>query len=118
MERGYGASLTGNKFSIVHGDLVTEIFNKETKGTSRPYCSGFSRKAETVSTWVNTIHIHSKLRIALRQHLQLKKSSVHKKMTLSGIILHKKHVETLKNPLKNYGIDPLANRAPRKISNG
>ena len=111
MERGYGASLTGSKFSIVHGDLVTEIDH-------RPYRSGFSRKTETVSTWVNTIHIHSKLRIALRQHLQSKTSSVHKKMTLSGITLHKKHVEALKNPLKNYGIDLLANSAPRTISNG
>ena len=28
----FGASLTGDVFSTIHGDLVTELFNKETKG--------------------------------------------------------------------------------------
>ena len=34
-EKGFGASLTGDVFSTIHSDLVTELFNRETKGTFR-----------------------------------------------------------------------------------
>ena len=40
--KGMGGSITGEKFSAVHGDLITELFNKETKGTSGPFRCGFS----------------------------------------------------------------------------
>ena len=29
-ERGMGASISGQPFSSIHGDLVTKLFNKET----------------------------------------------------------------------------------------
>ena len=29
-ERGFGASLSGERFTSIHGDLVTELFNKQT----------------------------------------------------------------------------------------
>ena len=35
-EKGFGSRFTGYVFSEVHSDLVTELFNKETKGTSGP----------------------------------------------------------------------------------
>ena len=31
--RGMGANYFGNKFTSVHGDLVTDYFNREIKGT-------------------------------------------------------------------------------------
>ena len=31
MKRGFGGSLSGETFSSTHGDLITEVFNEETK---------------------------------------------------------------------------------------
>ena len=33
-EKGFDSRFTGSMFSAVHGKLVTELFNKETKGKS------------------------------------------------------------------------------------
>ena len=77
--KGYGASLTEERIYTVRGDFVTDIFNKETKIGSSSFRSGFSTNIDTIcSIWVNAIHIHSKLHLALHQQLQLKTSSKHK----------------------------------------
>ena len=49
MKRGFGASITGQKFSTIHGDLITELFNKQTKGTSGPFRFGFGTDFEAVN---------------------------------------------------------------------
>ena len=41
-ERGFGGSLSGQPFLAIHGDLVTEIFNDQTKRQAGPHASGFS----------------------------------------------------------------------------
>ena len=61
-ERGFGGSLSGEKFSEIHGDLITEIYNGETKGTAGPFRSGYSTDLTTVNTWVKTSHIHAQIR--------------------------------------------------------
>ena len=53
---------TGDRFSAIHGDLFTELFNKETKSTAGPFGFGFSTDIAAVNCWVNTIHIHTLLR--------------------------------------------------------
>jgi hypothetical protein len=35
-ERGFEGSLSGENFSAIHGDLITEIYNGEIKGTAGP----------------------------------------------------------------------------------
>ena len=70
--KDYGLRITGERFSTAHGDILTEIFHKETKGGSCPFQSEFSTNIDTVSTWVNTSHIYSKLCLALHQQLLLK----------------------------------------------
>ena len=40
-EKRFGASLTGYVFSTIHIDLVTELFNKEAKGTSGLFSGPF-----------------------------------------------------------------------------
>ena len=60
--KGIGGSITGEKFSAIHGDLFTELFNKETKSTADPFRSGFSTDVDAVNCWVNTIHIHTLLK--------------------------------------------------------
>ena len=41
-QRGFGGSLSGDLFSCLHGDLVTEIFNGQTKRQAGPHWTGFS----------------------------------------------------------------------------
>ena len=105
LQKRFGASLTGDVFSTVLGDLVTGFFNKETKGTSGPFHCGFSTNIDSVNTWVNTIHIHTIPKVALRQQLHLKTSSRQKELTKSGKELHLSHVKSLKEKLSEYGID-------------
>ena len=31
--KGMDGSITGEQVSVIHGDLITELFNKETKGS-------------------------------------------------------------------------------------
>ena len=39
--KGIGRSITGEKISVIHGDLFTELFNKEAKSTAGLFRSGF-----------------------------------------------------------------------------
>ena len=39
---GHGASSSGDLFSTIHGDLVTEYFNKQTKETAWSFRSSYS----------------------------------------------------------------------------
>ena len=77
--KGIGGSITGEKFSVIHGDLFTELFNKETKGTAGPFRSGFSTDIEAVNSWVNTVHIHTLLRKELQKNLHMKTVSTKRK---------------------------------------
>ena len=82
--RGFGANYTGSKFASVHGDLVTEYFNRETKGKAAPFSLGYSTDIELVNKWVSNTHIHAKLRMKMRDKLNMKTSSTHKEFTEGG----------------------------------
>ena len=41
-ERGFGGSPSGVTFTSLHGDLITEIFNGQTKCQAGPHAAGFS----------------------------------------------------------------------------
>ena len=77
-ERGFGASISGEAFSSIYGDLVTELFNKETNGAGGPFRGGFRTSIEAVNTWVNTIHIHSRLKQSFKKAILYNTSSKHK----------------------------------------
>ena len=96
LRKGMGVSLTGDSFSSLHGDLQTGLFNWETRNTCGPFRQGFSTSNKSVNNWVQTIHIHSELRIALREMLKHKTSSKLKEMTRREKTLHKKHINNLK----------------------
>ena len=117
-EKGFGASLTGDVFSTIHGDLVTKLFNKETKGTSGPFRCSFSTNTDSVNTWVDTIHIHTMLKVALGQQLHLKTFSRHKELTKSSKELSLLHVKSLKEKLSGYGTDPFTSGYPIDLSSG
>ena len=117
-ERGFGGSISGGAFSTIHGDLITELFNKQTKGTAGPFRCGFSKNMEAVNTWVRTIHIHCKLRETFREQLLIKTSSVHKEVTLYGKNIHHQHVKMLKEQLARYGVNPFSNGLPKFLPTG
>ena len=116
--KGFGASIGGEKFSSIHGDLVTELFNKETKGTAGPFRSGFSTNTEAVNTWVRTIHLHSNLHETFRKQLVMKTTSIHKELSEGGKQNHVNHVDSLKNQLAKYGVDPFDKCPPKCLSTG
>ena len=59
---GFGGSISGEPFSSIHGDLITELFNKETKGTRGPMRAGFSTNHDISSVvHLNTIFLLQKL---------------------------------------------------------
>ena len=116
--KGIGGSITGEKFSAIHGDLFTELFNKETKGTSGPFRSGFSTNIDAVNSWVSTIHIHTLLRKELHKCIHMKTGSAHKEVTPRGRRIHAEHVQNLKEKLRGYGIDPFSKDPPRALSTG
>ena len=105
ISNGYGASSSGDSFRTIHGDLVTEHFNKETKGTAGPFCSGYSTAIDAVNKWIKTSHIHSKIRTMLRKNLKVFTSQVHKEMTPGNKRLHFEHVRSLKAKLKQNNVN-------------
>ena len=57
-EIGFGSRFTGNVFSSISSDLVTELFNKRTNDTSGPFRYDLGNNIDLVNTWVNKIHIY------------------------------------------------------------
>jgi hypothetical protein len=117
-ERGFGGSLSGEKFSAIHGDLITEMYNGETKGTAGPFRSGYNTDITTVNTWVKTSHIHARVRTEFKKNINLCTSAVHKESTASAKELHVRHVSKLKQKLEDYQIDPFGSGAALHITNG
>lgn len=55
------------------GEMVTEYFNKEIKGTAGPFHSGFSADTHAVNDWIR--HINTYLRQAFWTALSVKPSA-------------------------------------------
>ena len=104
-DNGFGASFTGYVFSIIHSDLVRKLINEETKEPSGPSRCGFSTNIDQVNTWVNTIHIHTMLKVTQRQQIHLKTTSKHKEWTKFDKEHHLSHLKYFKEKLSGYGTD-------------
>ena len=89
----------------MYGDLLTEIFNDQTKRQAGPHSSSFSTNIDTVNDWVNTTLIHAQIRAVFSKKLQLTTSSQHKECTASSRRLYYDHVKALKHQWRQYGID-------------
>ena len=70
-EKRVEASLSGYVFSTIHSDLVTELFNKETKSNTGPLRCDFSTNIDLVNTWL--------IRFIYIPCLKLVNPSIHKK---------------------------------------
>ena len=103
---GIGGSLSGDKLSSIHGDLITEVFNAETKRQAETHRSGFSTNVDVVNTWIKTTHIHAKLWKKFNDTIRLTKDNQHKETTQSEMKRHSQHLKNLKDQLKKYNTDP------------
>ena len=54
---GHGSTSTVLSFSAIHDDLVTEHFNRETKGTAGPFRSGYSTDQQALNRWIKTSRV-------------------------------------------------------------
>ena len=115
---GFGGSFSGDSFSCLHDDLITEILHGQTKMQAGPHCAGFSRDIAKVNTWVATSHIHTKVRQTLLDKIQLNTSTNHKECKPGVRRLHNKNVELLKEKLKSYGIDPFDSGKSKDVATG
>ena len=115
---GYSVSLSGASFSGIHGDLLTEWFNKETKGTAGPFRSGYSADVKTVNTWIRTSHIHCKMRSEMKRIFRIQTSSTQKEMTPRSIKRHTEHIDNLKSTLHVYQIDLFSGGPAVSLSTG
>jgi len=107
VQNGFGCTASdGARFATKHGDLETEHFNRETKGTAGPFRSGYSTNIHAVNRWIKTVHCHATLRKAMKRHFRLATSSLHKEMTPKNKKLHKSHVQALIQKLLDYNVDP------------
>ena len=80
-ERSIGGSLSGLPFTSLHGDLITGIFNSQTKRKAGPHADGFSKKIIKVNDWVRTADTHAKLRCIFIKKIKLQTNSCHKECT-------------------------------------
>ena len=118
ISNGYGASSSGESFSTIHGDLVTEHFNKETKGTAGPFRSGYSTAIYAVNKWIKTSHIHSKMQTMLWKNLKVFTSQAHKETTPGNKRLHFEHVRSLKAKLKQNNVNIFRGGPARNLTTG
>ena len=109
-EQSLGGCFTGLPFTSLHGNLITEIFNSQTKQQAGPNAAGFSININNVSDSIQLTRIHAKLRVYLPRKLncELITNSCHKECTPCVMKLHVPNVESLKQQLRIYGCDPFA----------
>ena len=116
---GHDASCSGDSFSNMHGDLVTEHFKKKWKELL-----GLSPQViiltfiYAVNKWIKTSHIHSKVRTMLRKKLNVFNSQVHREMTPGNKRLHFEHAPILKAKFKQYNVNIFGDGPARNLTTG
>ena len=81
-DNGFGGSLSGEPFSTVHGDYITETtINREVKVRGGPMHGGYSTSLRANDTFVKTSHLMAEVRSALKEKLHVLTSSSHKETT-------------------------------------
>ena len=111
-------NLSGDKFSSIHRDLITEVFNGETKRQAGSRRSGFSTNVVAVNTWIKTTHIHAKFRKKFNDTIRLTTDSHHKERQQREMKRHSQHVKNLKDQLKKYNTDPFGDSPAKQLTTG
>eukprot|EP00794_Sanderia_malayensis_P016352 gene16352-17996_t len=118
VKNGFGGSLSGEPFSTIHGDLITETtINREVKVKGGPMQGGFSTDVKTVDTFLKTSHIIADLRGKLKERLNVLSNSSHKETTKGAKKKHEEMINSLVGQLDNY-FDPFLVGAARNFKTG
>ena len=100
---GPGVSLSGDEFSSIPGDFVTEIGpNRESKIRGGPMRGGDSTSPEAVDRFYKNSHKLAKLRKHVKDHLHIKTSSAHNETSARAKAKHEKQVVSLIEKLQTY----------------
>ena len=76
---GLGASLSGNTFSTIPGDLVTKVaINRQVKVRGGPMGGRYSTSINAENDFILNSHVLAKLRKELKNKMSLKTDSNHK----------------------------------------
>ena len=117
-QNGFGGSLSGEPFSTIHGDLITETtINREVKVRGGPMQGGYSTNEKATDTFVKTSHIMAKLRATLKERLNILTPSFHKETTTGARKQHENMVHDLALQLDRY-FDPFLNGPARHMKTG
>ena len=92
-QRDFGGSLSGDSFSCLYGDLITEWTNQK---AGIPHSAGFSTEIAKVNIFVATSHIHVKVRQTLSDKIQLNTRVNYKECTPRARRLHNNNAELFK----------------------
>ena len=102
---GPGDRLSGNKFSTIPGDLVTEVaIYREVKVRGGPVRGGHSVSINAENFILNS-HMLVKLKKELKKKMNLKTESNHKESTPGKIKKHEEQIAELIGSLIDY-VDP------------
>ena len=100
---GPGVSLSGDEFSSIPGDFVTEIGpNRESKIRGGPMRGGDSTSPEAVDRFYKNSHKLAKLRKHVKDHLHIKTSSAHNETSARAKAKHEKQAVSLIEKLQTY----------------
>ena len=103
---GCGGSLSGDKFSTIHGDLITETtINRKVKVRGGPMRGGYSTSLPNIDTFIKTSHLMAKIRRKMKEKLNVLTTSVHKELTPGARKHHDAVVSKLASKVMSY-FDP------------
>ena len=115
---GFGGSITGQSFSTIHGDLITETtINREVEVRGGPMRGGYSTSFEANDAFIKTSHLMAKIRGKLKEKLNVLSSTVHKEVTPAARSRHDTIVTRLEVTLKDY-FDPFVDGPARHFATG
>ena len=79
LQNRFGGSISGEPFSTIHGDLITETtINREVKVRGGPMRGGYSTFERTTDAFIKTSHLMAAIRRKLKEKLSYVTSSTHK----------------------------------------
>lgn len=117
-ENAFGGSLTGDSFSTVHGDFITEVtVNREVKVRGGPMQGGFSTSLKAEDAFIKTNHLMAKVRAALNEKFKIMTTSTHKETAQGAKKQHENTVQALVDQMSKY-MDPFAAGVARHLKTG
>ena len=118
LQNGFGGSISGEPFSTVHGDLITETtINREVKTRGGPMQGGFSTDITAVDTFMKTSHIIANLRVKLKERLKVFTKSSHNETSKGARKKHDVMTQRLVSKLDSY-FDPFLAGPARHFKTG